>query len=111
MAWGQAEPLPCAVIDSDTDERVARISGDVTAVFGEQPEYVLGKRVPDILTRLARSVPVHATDGVTRPYEIPDNHLVLNDGAQLPVRTCTIPRRERGVFAGYRTFLVPRTED
>jgi len=112
ISWGTGEMLPCAVIDTDQDERVVRISGEVDVVLGNGKEYVLGKRLEDILTRISRSVPPKGFAGLQMymkkdEYDISDNHLVLHDGERRPTRTFLVPRRERGVFAGYRVFLVP----
>ena len=92
------------VMDSNTEEEVVRVSGEVESVFGCEKEYVIGKRLRDILEHITRSVPVknqHAKWVEKEMYNIPNNHLVLHDGDRRPVRSYAV--RD----AGKRVFIVP----
>ena len=114
-SWGVTETTPYAVIDTNTDEQVVRVSGETETVFGCGKEYVLGKRLADILEHVTRSVPHknHYQKGSEKRegYDIPDNHLVLHDGERRSVRTYVTPRREHGIVAGKRIFLAPGSSD
>lgn len=108
-SWGATEITPCAVIDTDMSEQVVRVSGESEVVLGCGKEYVLGKRLSDILQHVTRSVPhrseIQKGNERREGYNIADNHLVLHDGERRSVRTFLMPRRERGIVAGKRVFL------
>lgn len=103
-SFSYAEPLLTILIDCDEREFVRSVSGSLFLYPQYQRDYLLGKRVDEVVP-LLREQP-QSSPTLAR-YDLKDSALQLRDGPALPCQSSwIIPRFEGGIYQGRCVFGV-----
>lgn len=91
----------CTYIECDTRLRVTEVSKKMCSMLGYQKEELIGKEI-GIFFPVFRGRGLNHIAHNMHVREVRNSSFILRDGNSVPSKSFLVPKRENGIFSGYK---------